>query len=374
MKPQEKSLIPGAPPFSPAVPQKGFALVLRPAWASILARDRHLKRILALILATAPLLLLLPLAGCVGQVITRVTPTPSLTPTPGLTPVATPRPTATPAPYTPAPTATPTITPTPIIYRIKRGDSLLKISQEFGVTVRDLQEANGITDPRALQVGQELLIPSIEDLAEDTTPTAEPTPLPFVVENVTFSNTPLGGLWCFGEVYNATDTALEQAGVTVSLLDKDGTVLAEAQEYVQFEMIRPGGRAPFALRFPVAPQSFASYLAVPWKGVQGYLGSYYLDLVARDTEGSGERYATYTVSGVIANTGPEDAVEVEVTVTIYDALGRVIGTRRAPPEYDVIPRGGQSPFSVELTPAGGPVASFRVQAVGRRMPTPTPAK
>ena len=248
------------------------------------------------------------------------------------------------------------------------------IAQEFGVTVRDLQETNGITDPRALQVGQELLIPSIEDVAEGTTPTAEPTPLPFVVRNVTFSNTPLGGLWCFGEVYNATDTNLEQAGVTVSLLDKDGTVLAQAQDYVQFEMIQPGGRAPFALRFPAAPASFASYLAVPWKGVQGYLGSYYLDLVARDTQGSGERYATYTVSGVIANTGPEDAVEVGVTVTIYDALGRVIGTRRAPPEYDVIPRGGQSPFSMELTPAGGPVASFQVQALGRRMPTPTPVK
>ena len=67
-------------------------------------------------------------------------------------------------------------------------------------------------------------------------------------------------------------------------------------------------------------------------------------------------------------------MEVDVTVTIYDALGRVIGTRRAPPEYNVIPRGGQSPFVLELTPAGGPVASFQVQALGRRMPTPTPDK
>ena len=61
----------------------------------------------------------------------------------------------------------------------------------------------------------------------------------------------------------------------------------------------------------------------------GYVGGYYLDLAARDTQGTGERYSTYTVSGVIANTGPEDAVEVSVTVTLYDALGRVIGTRRA---------------------------------------------
>ena len=61
-------------------------------------------------------------------------------------------------------------------------------------------------------------------------------------------------------------------------------------------------------------------------------------------------------------------------MTLYDALGRVIGTRRAPPEYDVIPTGGQSPFTVELTPAGGPVTNFRVDALGRRMPTPTPSQ
>ena len=60
-------------------------------------------------------------------------------------------------------------------------------------------------------------------------------------------------------------------------------------------------------------------------------------------------------------------------MTLYDALGRVIGTRRARPEYDVIPTGGQSPFIVELTPAGGPV-TLRVDALGRRMPTPTPSQ
>jgi hypothetical protein len=61
-----------------------------------------------------------------------------------------------------------------------------------------------------------------------------------------------------------------------------------------------------------------------------------------------------------------------VTVTLYDALGRVIGTRRGPPEHNVIPRGGETTFSLQLTPAGGPVASFRVQALGRRQLTPTP--
>jgi hypothetical protein len=143
-----------------------------------------------------------------------------------------------------------------------------------------------------------LLIPGAEDDPEGAgaTPTSEATPLPFAVENVTFSNSSLGGLWAFGEIHNTTGTDLEQAGVTISLLDEAGAVVAEAQDYVQVELIRPDGRAPFALRFDAPPQSFASYLAAPWKGVLGYVGGYYLDLAARDTQGAGERYSTYSVS------------------------------------------------------------------------------
>ena len=317
---------------------------------------------------------LILLAGC-GQVITRVTPTPSPTPTtrPALTVAATARPTSTPAPYTPAPTATPTITPTPIIYRIASGDNLLKIAQKFGVSVAGIQDANGLTDPRSLRVGQELIIPvEEEEEAAAGTPTPEATPLPFTVANLSFTNSPLGGLWCFGEIVNGTGTALEQAGVTVKLLDDNGQVLAQEQAYVGVDLLRDGAKAPFAIRFAAPPQSFSSYQAIPWKGVQGYVGSYYQDLAVRDAAGSGERYATYTVTGNVANTGPEDAVEVTVTVTLYDALGRVIGMRRAVPEHNVILRGGQTTFTIELTPAGGPVARFEAVALGRRMPTPTP--
>lgn len=329
------------------------------------------KHLLSLVFALTSLLLL---AGC-GQVITRITPTPSSTPTPrpAITVAATARPTSTPAPYTPAPTATPTITPTPIIYRIASGDNLLKIAQKFGVSVAGIQDANGITDPRSLRIGQELIIPIEEaEEAADRTPTPQPTALPFTVANLSFTNSPLGGMWAFGEIVNSTGTELEQAGVTVALLDKTGKLLTQEQTYVGIELLRPGEKAPFAVRFTAPPQSFNSYQAVPWKGVQGYVGNYYLDLQVRDTAGSGERYATYTVTGTIANVGPEDAVEVTVTVTLYDALGRVIGMRRAPPEHNVIPRGGQTTFTVELTPAGGPVTSFHAEALGRRQPTPTP--
>lgn len=313
---------------------------------------------------------LLGLVGC-GQVITRATPTPVPTSTPVPLQAPTVRPTATPAPYTPAPTSTPTATPTPIIYVIQRGDTLLDVAIKFGISVQALQDANGITDPRTLQINQELIIPR-EALTATGTPTATPTPLPFVVENVNLHYTPLGGLWCFGEIHNTTGTDLEQAGVTVILLDAAGKELARVQERIQVELIAPGGRAPFAAHFTAPPQSFASYSVVPWVGVRGYVGSYYRDLEVRDVVGAGERYAMYTLTGRVANVGPEDALGVVVTATLYDALGRVIGVRRGPPEHNVIPRGGETTFSLQFTPTGGPVASFRVQALGRRVVTPWP--
>jgi len=265
------------------------------------------------------------------------------------------------------------VTPTPVIYRVASGDNLLQIATKFDVSVAGIQDVNGIVDPRSLRVGQELIIP-VEEAREAAagTPTAEPTPLPFTVENLTFSNTPVGGLWCFGEIRNSAGTDLEQAGVTIALLNEDGEVVAQEQVFVGIDLLQPGDKAPFAVRFKEPPQSFTSYQALPWKGVQGYIGSYYLDLEVRNAEGTGERYATYTVTGAVANVGPEDAVEITVTVTLYDALGRVVGMRRAVPEHNVIPRGGQTTFAIELTPAGGPVASFHAEAQGRRVPTPTP--
>jgi LysM repeat protein len=316
------------------------------------------------------------LLGSCGQVITRITPTPQATPTLviAITQEATLRPTATPAPYTPAPTATPTITPTPVIYQVRSGDSLLAIASNYHVTVRSLTDANGITDPGSLQVGQELVIPQEAPAAEgEGTPTVQPTPLPFTIENVSFSRTPLGGLWCFGEIHNTAGMDLEQAGVVITLLDAGGKPLAQAETNALLDLIGVDGRAPFVVRFDQPPAAgFASYTVLPKTGVRGYLGSYYRDLAARNLKGEGERYAAYTVSGDIANTGPEDAVEVTVTVTLYDALGRVIGVRQGVPEHNVILRGGETSFRLELTPAGGPVDHFRVDALGRRLPTPTP--
>jgi len=49
-----------------------------------------------------------------------------------------------------------------LTYTIQRGDTLSSIATRFKSTVKDIQNANRITDPTKIQVGQALFIPSTE--------------------------------------------------------------------------------------------------------------------------------------------------------------------------------------------------------------------
>jgi LysM repeat protein len=114
------------------------------------------------ILACIPFFLLL--GFCVGLVST-VRPTSEATPTPAKATQTQTTVTATPTPIPPTATLIPTSptlvppTATPVIYVVRAGDTLTTIAEKFGVTVEALQEANAISDPRRLQIGQELIIP-----------------------------------------------------------------------------------------------------------------------------------------------------------------------------------------------------------------------
>jgi len=51
------------------------------------------------------------------------------------------------------------------IYIIQEGDSLSTIALRFGVSTEDIQTANGITDPNALNIDQQLIIPGLEGIS-----------------------------------------------------------------------------------------------------------------------------------------------------------------------------------------------------------------
>ncbi len=313
-------------------------------------------------------LIALLLAGC-GQVIT-VTPTPTPAPTATIEVAvlsSTAAPTATPAPYTPAPTHTPTVTPTPVFHTVQSGESLLAVATRYNVSVAALQDANGILDPRTLQIGQQLIIPREEELEAAAEATATPTPLPLDVQNLHFSETPIGGLWVLGEAYNTSGLPLEQVRVGVTLLDENSQPLAEAASLVALDLVDVEESAPFAVLFETVPGEFDQYRAYALSAVPAYVGSYYRDLSVEEVQMQSERYASYTVTGKVFNVGPEEAVEVQVVLTAYDPLDRVVAVRQVVPEHNVIPRGGNTDFTAVLAPVGGPVVRVEAAAQGRRL-------
>lgn len=336
-------------------------------------------------LAVLALVLGLGLAGC-GRILQPPTPTavalasPTATDTPR--PTATRRATFTPVPATPSDTPTPTVTPTPIIYVIKQGDTLIPIARKFGVSLKEIQEANGISDPRRLRVGQEIIIPAKPGTGE---PTAVPTPTPVAlrIQGLAFHRTPVDSLWCLGEVANLSGRPAEEVQVQVSLHDELGKLLASGAAFVQLDILAAGGRAPFAVLFAAAPDSFAQYQTRVLSGVPStHLGPRYPDLAVVDEWGGwlddAPEGGVYQVRGEVRNTGDADAERVALVVTLYDEAGRVVGARTVGVAAEVFLAGATAPFDVDLTPLGE-VARYDLQVQGWWIgyevaaPTETPA-
>ena len=75
--------------------------------------------------------------------------------------------TETPVVVEPTPTAEIVIpTPAPLIHTVQPGNSLSQIAQSYGVPIELLAAENGIEDYNLIQVGQEIVIPLIEDEEE----------------------------------------------------------------------------------------------------------------------------------------------------------------------------------------------------------------
>ncbi len=268
---------------------------------------------------------------------------------------------------TPPPTPTFTPTPEPTVYLVEPGDTLSRIALQYGVTVEALQEENNILDPRTLQPGQQLVIPfGIPTERGEVLVRPTPTPIPFSHQKVHFSFTPLGGLWVLGEVENNNAFTLEQIRVGVKLLDSNQETLAESHGFALLNLVEPGGVAPFAILFEKAPKEFASYQIYPLSGVPAYEGGYYQALVVEDLAFKGELYSSYQVTGTVRNIGQSMTTEVQVILTAYDTLDRVIAARTIAPAQNVIAAEEAINFTAILVPLGGPIERIHAAAQGRR--------
>ena len=278
-------------------------------------------------------------------------------------PTVTRRATFTPVPATPSNTPTPTVTPTPVIYTIVKGDTLLVIARQFGVTVDAIQVANGIDDPRRLRIGQELIIPP-KEAGDEPTPVPTPTPVALKIQGLAFHWTPVGSLWCLGEVLNLSARPAEEVQVQVSLHDEQGQLLASGAAFTQLDIVAGGGRAPFAVLFEAPPAHFAQYQARVLSGVPStHLGPRYPDLAVVEDSGDWLDGSNYQVKGQVRNAGQADAEHVAIVVTLYDNDRHVVGARVVGIDAEFFLAGAIAPFDILLTPLGS-VAGYDVQVQG----------
>jgi LysM repeat protein len=259
------------------------------------------------------------------------------------------------------------LTPTPIVYQIQSGDTLLAIAAEFGVSSEAIQEANGIIDPRRLQIGQSLIIPRPEIDAEQP-PTPTPTPLPLVIRNLNFQQRPTGGMWAMGEVYNPGSESVSEVIVQISLFDADGQLLADDAAYPQLDVVPPQKSVSFVIHFLDPPRDFAQYQAVVLAGVPMSSNTrYYFDLVTSGLREQTVDAARYRVKGDLKNVGTSDVESLRLLITAYDDQERVIAVRQADLPVAVLRSAATTPFEVELTLTGAAVVTYSVQAQGLRV-------
>jgi LysM repeat protein len=138
-------------------------------------------------------LLICALVGACSPPVSRITLAPTLTPSPQPEQPKTPtrRPSATPtAAATPSRIPTPSPSATAHTYVVRKGDILGRISQDLGVAVQALIEANGLENPNQLSIGQVLIIPPPAATADSHHNTSA-TPLPTSTPRPTVSPTPV---------------------------------------------------------------------------------------------------------------------------------------------------------------------------------------
>ena len=316
------------------------------------------------------ILALLLVSGC-GEVTTKPTVTP-IQPTAIATAIKvtltpTPTPTLTPVPATPAPTETPTPEPTPIIHTLQAGDTLIGLARQYGVTVQAIQEANGVTDPRGLLVGQQLIIPTDPSARLNAgAPTPEPTPPSATISPLTFWEQPTA-LWALGQVTLKSDKAMEDVIVQVDLLDQAGGLVASAAAPVQQQaMLAPGESAGFGLKFSPHPAPFVSYNSHIISARPAHVPFYHRDLAIQNVLAQTVGQSVYALSGEVANHGANAATNIKVSVILYNEAGQVIAVGKVLTNPQTLQPGETALFSAELLPTHLPVATYHILAEGQR--------
>ena len=260
---------------------------------------------------------------------------------------------------------------------VASGDTLFGIALEYGVSMDALVQANDLDPNQYLRIGQAFIIPvGMEEGGEESGMVAPvghmilatPTPLPLEIVGVMLYETPVGGVWCMGEVVNTTDGPITNIQVQVTLVTADGMPLQSSVALAAADYLAPEAHAPFAVLFKAPPTGYADARVSLLRGeaVSAITAGFApLDVAQPYGAVSGPQYR---VTGLLVNNTGAAVRRITVVVTLYDKEGKVLGYRQTVLDTEaVLPAGQSQEFRVLLTPQGlEPPASFQILAWGVR--------
>ena len=183
--------------------------------------------------------------------------------------------------------------------------------------------------------------------------------MPLSTVHVGMHRTPVGSLWCMGEVKNERDEALDLVQIEVTLYNAGGEVLDRAAAFAAADIVPGHGVAPFAILLPNAPAAgYASYeIQVLSAEPVSEWGRRHRELTVEALQGEMSEGAL-AVEGTVRNRGEADAEQVQVTVTAYGDDGTVVGVRQI--DVPRLASGEAEQVSLSLVPAA---PALRVEAV-----------
>jgi LysM repeat protein len=271
--------------------------------------------------------LILLTGGC-----SQSTPQPTHTSAP--TGLITPYRTITPSPVQPTTKAIVTIpvtfapSPTPFMHMVKKGETMLGIAFQYGISLEDLKAANLGVDPQFMSVGVQLIIPLSGDI-----PVAIPslTPVPVEWKDPECYRTGDGGAWCILSVTNQLESSVENSSAWIGLYSIIGENIGNQVAYAELNLLRPGDTLPLMSYFPPPlPDKFEAL----GKGISGFAVDAtdirYLDLdtVVEKAEISTDGKQAAVKGEVIIPEGTPMPSQLWGMILAIDTDGNIIGARK----------------------------------------------
>jgi hypothetical protein len=233
--------------------------------------------------------------------------------------------------------------PTPIVYIVQSGDTFGDLALRYGVDLGALTDANSSLDPRALQPGQQVIIPA--PTSGSATPTSTPPTLKLAPP--TCYETPINHVLCLGAVENTLDHPIEQVKLVTQILGADGSVIAAQPVDVEQSVIGVGMSAPYRAEFNVPINEVAGAEAQLQRADTTLnVNQRYMALDAQQQESSSDNGRT-VVTATLHNSTETSAQDIRLIATLRNGDGAVIGYR-VMDVPDTLAAGDNLPIRVEV--------------------------